>query len=285
MTVPVSRRAALTAAVAALVVPAAHASGAAVVLTGASPANGTVLPTQVPPYSVTLEWQADTAGCTGAATAELVVVTPTQTLTSGAIPGNPPSGSQTFTASPQARTEYRWYVVLRCASQPEIRSEERTFTFTGPDPSPRLSGRYTVSVAGNLQTWTFTPRCATGACATTLRRPGARPAVLAYDAARRTYRGTVPLVTPARERICVITRTLNGVRVSRRTFRGVYSARNADITLSIRLTGLSQDSTRTLAERLVGTQRARYQATARGRRLGCPSGSTAVATLQLARRG
>lgn len=268
---------------------AAHpALGASVALTGASPAAGAVLPTQTPPYSVVFEWTSDLTGCgVASSSAQLVVLAPDGSqLAASPVTGAPPNGRFTLTATPQAPSTYRWYVSLACPSAPggEVHSEERTVTLTGPDPAPRLAGPYRVLVAGSVQTWRFAPRCAAGACATLATRPGGGRVLLRYDVARRVYRGTFASASPASERICVVTRRLNGVVVSRRTHRDVYAARSGTVRLSVRDTALDPTGVQTLATGLVGTQRARYVPTARGRRLGCPGGGFAVAPLTAQRR-
>lgn len=271
--------------VTALLAAAPAALGASVTLTGASPANGLVMPTQAPPYVVTFQWQTDLTGCntpTTGATARLVVTAPDgTTLPADPVTGNPPNGLFTLNATPTAPATYQWYVSATCptAAGGEVRSETRSFTLTGPDLTPRLNGAFRVYVAGSPQTWTFTARCATGACDTVARRPGSKNFILAYNAATRTYSGVFPVAAPAAERVCTVTRKLNGVVVSRRTYRNVYSAQTGTVKLSVRTTALDATSVQTLATGMVGTQRARYVANARGRSLGCPSGKFAVATL------
>lgn len=269
----------------ALLALAPSALGASVTLTGASPTNGLVVPTQAPPYVVTFQWTADLTGCNAPATgstAQLVVTAPDgSTLPADPVTGNPPNGLFTLNATPTAPATYQWYVRAGCPAAPggEMRSETRSFTLTGPDPSPRLNGTFRVDVAGSPQTWTFTARCPTGACDVGARRPGSKNFKLTYNPATRSYSGVFPVAAPASERVCTVTRRLKGVIVSRRTYRNVYSAETGTVKLSVRTTAVDAGGTQTLATGLVGTQRARYVANARGTRLGCPSGSFAVATL------
>lgn len=237
-----------------------------------SPPPGASLPTQPSPYRVPLVWVADTTGCgPGDARAEVVIRGPDGLVTRGAVEGAPPSGGRSFVVSPLRRATYRWFVQLTCPGLGPVFSEERAFTLAGPNPQPRLHGRYRARfpAADVVEIWRVRARCSTGACDTVVRRPGARPALLRFDPRRRTYRGRFGRVSRPGEAVCSFTGPGGEVRTVARTYR----ARWVSVVVRVGLTGLDPSGIQRRALRLLGRSSGRYTPNDRGRRFGCRAGA------------
>ena len=265
--------------IASCLIGAARVDAAAVTLVPPSPTPGQVIPTRPAPYALTFTWRRDTSGCAdpSGAIATFRIFGPNgfaDTTTSAAAA----TDAATLTATVRRRSTFTWFVDLACGEL-TARSALRTFTLTGPNPHPRLAGRYLVSVGGNRQLWHFRPRCAAGACTTMARRPGSGWFALRWNARKRLYTGRIPRLRSAKERVCVLTTRRAGRIVGRRTVRGAYRTGPVRIQIRVLSTRVNPAVTTTWARTLQGVHRGRYIPTARARSLGCPSGGSVGAKL------